>query len=158
MNADRPGNVLDGMLAQVLEPETQFVANLVVHIARNENAPRFGESLQACRDVDAVAIDIVAVADDVADIDADAELNAALRRHLGIALGHASLHVDRAAHRIDYAREFQQQAVAGRLDDAAVMFGDLGVDQCFSSPLRAGGCLPRRGPSIGYSQQCRPLE
>ena len=34
------------------------------------------------------------------------------------AVGHRRLHLDRAAHGIDHARELQQQAVAGGLDDA----------------------------------------
>ena len=47
----------------------------------------------------------------------------------GVALGHRLLHLDRAAHRIDDAGELDQQAVAGGLDDAAVVLGDLRVDQ-----------------------------
>ena len=80
-------------------------------------------------DVDAVAVDVVVVADDVAEIDADAELDAPLGRHIGIALGHLALHLDRAAHRIDDAGEFDQHAVAGGFDDAAAMLRDLGIDE-----------------------------
>jgi len=70
-----------------------------------------------------------AVDDDVADVDADAKVEPLVGSDTRVALGHAALHVDRAAHGIDHAREFQEQTVAGRLDDAAVMFGDLGVDE-----------------------------
>ena len=47
----------------------------------------------------------------------------------GVPLGHRPLHLDRAAHRIDDARELDQQAVAGGLDDAAAVLGDLRIDQ-----------------------------
>ena len=49
-------------------------------------------------------------------------------RNIGVALGHAALNVDGAAHGIDHADEFHQHSVAGRLDDPAPMFGDLGID------------------------------
>ena len=41
----------------------------------------------------------------------------------------AVLHLDRAAHRVDDAAELDDAAVAGALDDAAVMRGDGRVDQ-----------------------------
>ena len=62
-------------------------------------------------------------------MDADAKLDPALRRHAGVALDHAGLHLDRAAHRVDDAAEFDDRAVAGAFDDAAVMGGDGGVDE-----------------------------
>src|SRR5436190_511633 len=66
---------------------------------------------------------------DIADIDPDAELDAPINRNCGIALVHATLDLDRAAHRVDDAGEFDQCAVAGGLDDAAAMLGDLRIDQ-----------------------------
>ena len=48
---------------------------------------------------------------------------------IGIALGHPALHLGGAAQRVDDAGELDQQAVAGGLDDAAAVLGDLRVDQ-----------------------------
>ena len=62
-------------------------------------------------------------------MDADAELDAALGRQAGVALDHAVLHLDGAAHGVDHAAELDEAAVAGALDDAPVMRGDGGVDQ-----------------------------
>ena len=99
------------------------------------DAAWIGERLQPGRHVDAVAVDVVVVADDVADIDADAKFDAPVRRHIGVALDHAALNVDGAAHGVDDADEFHQHAVAGRLDDTAAVLGDLGVDQFLAMRL-----------------------
>jgi hypothetical protein len=62
-------------------------------------------------------------------MNADAELDATVLRQPGVALHHAVLHLDPAAHRVDHAAELHQDAVAGALDNAAVMNGDRRVDQ-----------------------------
>jgi hypothetical protein len=62
-------------------------------------------------------------------MDADAELDTALGRQAGVALDHAVLHPDRAAHRVDDATKLDEVAVAGAADDAPMMRGDGGVDQ-----------------------------
>jgi hypothetical protein len=59
-------------------------------------------------------------------------------RHTGVALGHAPLHVDRAAYRLDDTWELEHQTFADRLDDATTVLADLGVDQF--APM----CLQRR--------------
>ena len=41
----------------------------------------------------------------------------------------AVLHLDRAAHGVDDAAEFDDRAVAGALDDAPMMRGDRGIDK-----------------------------
>ena len=46
-------------------------------------------------------------------------------------------HLDRAAHGIDDAGELHQQAVAGGLDDAAVVLGDLRVEKLMAQRLEA---------------------
>ena len=71
--------------------------------------PGSASAFQPRRDVDAVAEDVVALDDDVADIDADAKLDAPVLGDVGVALGHAALHLDGAAHGIDHAGEFDQQ-------------------------------------------------
>ena len=56
---------------------------------------------------------------------------------VGVPLGHRLLHLDRAAHRIDDAGKLDQQAVAGGLDDAAVVLGDLRIDELAPQRLEA---------------------
>ena len=70
-------------------------------------------------------------------MDADAKLDPLVRRQAGVALDHAVLHFDRAAHRVDDAAEFDDAAIAGAFDDAAVMGGDGGVDEIAAQPPEA---------------------
>ena len=148
MDPNRPCDVFDGLLAHVLEAEAQLVSHLVVDIARNHNAAGFGKRLQPGGHVDAVAINIVVVADDVADIDSDTELDAALSWYVGVTFGHTALDVDGAAHSIDNADEFHQHAVAGGFDDPAPVLGDLGVDEFLAMGLE----LAKRAFLVGAHQ------
>ena len=60
-DADRPRDVLDGLLAEILERDVEAVAdlNLVAHRARDADAARLGKLLQARSHVHAVAEDVV---------------------------------------------------------------------------------------------------
>jgi hypothetical protein len=74
-------------------------------------------------------MDAAAVEDNVPDADPDSKLNPGMRRHLRIPLNHTPLDVDRTAHRVNHAREENQQPVPGRPYDPASMFLDFGVDE-----------------------------
>ncbi len=95
----------------------------------DKHSASIGQGFDACGDIDAVAIEVVALDDHVAEIDADAQLDEALRLDTHLALGHCLLHLDRAAHRIDDAGKLHQHTVAGGLDDAAVVSGDLRIEE-----------------------------
>jgi hypothetical protein len=122
-------DVLDLLRAEILESEAQFIEDLIAHDSAYANPAGFSQHFQARRDIDAIAKDVIAINDDVTNIDADTKVQSLIRGNAFVALGHGSLHVNCAAHCIDDAREFQQQAVTGRLDDAAVMLRDLGIDK-----------------------------
>ena len=119
----------DRLLAHVLEGKAQLVAHRVAHALGDANAARLGQTLQPRGNVYPVAENVVAVVDDVAKIDADAELDTLGLRHAGVAVGHAALDFDSAAHRVDGASEFHQQSIAGGLDDLAAVLPDLWIDQ-----------------------------
>ena len=125
----RMGDVLDGLVALVGEVQIEFVADLVAHRRRTGNAAGTGQTLQPDRHVHAVAIEIVAVDDEVAEIDAHAELEMAVFRNPGIALQHPALDFDGAARRIEHAAELDQEAVAHHLEDAPAMLGDGGIEE-----------------------------
>jgi hypothetical protein len=96
---------------------------LLAHLDRDVNAARLGQRLQSRGDIDAVAVEIVTVDHDVAEVDADAEHDSAVFRQVGVRGFHAVLEVERAVHGVDSAAERDQHAVAGHLEDAAVMLG-----------------------------------
>ncbi len=69
-------------------------------------------------------------------MDADAKLDAPpLGLHLRIARGHRLLHLGSATHRINNAREFDEHAIARRLNGAPVVGCDARIDQL--APQRA---------------------
>jgi hypothetical protein len=96
---------------------------------RDANAARLGQRLQPRRDIDSVAEDVATIDDDVTEIDADAKADAPRLRNVPVAVEHGALDLGSAAHRVDDTAELHQQSVAGGLDDAAAMFGDLRVDE-----------------------------
>jgi hypothetical protein len=133
----RTGDVFDLLLAQILKGKGQPVADVVMNRIGDEHPAGIGERFDAGGDVDAVAIEVVALDNHVAEIDADAQFDAALRRDTGVPLRHRLLHFNRAAHRIDHARKFHQQAIAGGLDDAARMLGDLRIEKVAAQRFEA---------------------
>jgi hypothetical protein len=102
---------------------------MVADRARDADPARRCHCLQPRRDVDALAVNVIAIGDHVAEIDADAKSEAPLLGEVQIAVGHPALNFAGAAHRIDDAGEFRQHAVAGGLDDPAMMLADLRIDQ-----------------------------
>src|SRR3546814_12230386 len=89
--SDWSSDVLDVVLAGVLEPIGQATADLVAGCPGQADAAGLGQALQAGRDVDAVAVDIVVLVDDVAEVDADAEADALGLWAILFPLGHALL-------------------------------------------------------------------
>ena len=109
----------------ILRGDINFATYLIIGRARQINTTGLGDSLQSRRHIDAIAHEVsIVLHDDVAEIDADAELDALVRRHSGTALSQAPLYFDRRTHRIHNRREFDQEAIPGSLDDAPAMLGD----------------------------------
>ena len=138
VNADGARDVLHRLLAEIGKGQRELVADLVVRRARDADAAGLAQRFEAGGDVDAVAENVVAVDDDVADIDADPEHDPLVVRNLRVAPGHLALNIDRAGDRIDDTGEFDQHAVAGGLDDAPAVFGDAGIDDLPAMRLQGG--------------------
>src|SRR6185437_15002490 len=101
-----------------------------------------------------------AVDHDIAEIDADTELDAPLAPHIGIEDGHALLNAQCAANRIHHAGELDEQAVADRLHQATAMLGNRGIDQvapqCSETSQPAFLIQPRQAPSSPASRTPMP--
>src|SRR5262245_4048342 len=121
---DRPRYVLDLLLASVIECKIELVAYLISHHATNADPAGRRQGFEPRGDIDPVAIDIPLIVHDVAEIDANAELDPLIHRHLGIAHSHLALGVDGAPHRVYDTRELDQEAIAGNSDDTAAVLLD----------------------------------
>src|SRR5262249_7190526 len=114
-------------LSSILELDVELVPHLPVGIFGDADAPGFRDPFQTRRHVDAVAENVADVQDDIAEIDADAELDPFVRRHALVALRHASLYMDRAAHCFHAVAELDQHPIPGGFDDTPTVFGDAGI-------------------------------
>jgi hypothetical protein len=150
INPDCPCNILDLLIAHILESEIELVAHLVAHDPADANAAGIRQGFEAGGDIDTVAVDVVLVDNDVAEIDPDAEPDAAVLGHAGFAIYHCPLQLGGTADRVHDAREFRQHAIAGILDDAPGMLADLRVDEFAAMRLE-----PLVGALLVHAHQAR---
>ena len=130
IDSDRIGDVLELDRAEIDNREIEPPLDLPIGLLGETNSTGLGNALEPSGDVDAVAHQVaVALLDDIAKMHANAELDPAFGRQVGVALDHAVLELDRAAHRVDDAAKVDENAVAGALDGAAMMRGDRGINQ-----------------------------
>ena len=102
---------------------------MVAHGSRNADPTRFGQPLHPRRDVHPVAENVLLLNDHLAEIDAHAKPDAALLRHLRLAVDHPALDLHGAADGIHHARKLRQEAVAGVFHNAPAVLRDLWIDQ-----------------------------
>ena len=130
IDPDRPLDVLELSLAEIRYRHVEPTAHLAVGVLGQADRAWRGDPLQPRGDIDAITHQIaVALFDDVAQMNADAKLYALVGRDARVALDHGVLHFERAAHGVDDAAELDDAAVAGALDDAAMMHGNRGINQ-----------------------------
>src|SRR5713101_1746613 len=123
-----PSNVLHFLLASILVAQRELVSYLLMHSTGDADPTGFRETLEAGGDVDAVAVDLLAIHHHVAEVDADAEFHAALGREIRVFGLQHGLDLDGALDGIDHAGEFGEYAVARRIDEAPVMLLDEQID------------------------------
>ena len=132
----------------VADRQIESRSHLAIGVLRQADRAGLGDPFQPGRDIDAVAHQVaVGLLDDIAEMDADAEFDATVVRHAGVALDHGVLNLDRAAHGVDDAAEFDQRAVAGALHHAAIVHRDGRVDEVAAQRAepRQGAVLVRAG-------------
>ncbi len=112
------------LLAEIGKLGRDFAAHLAKSVFRDADAAGFGDALEPCGDIDAVAEDIVPLDQYVAAMDADAPFHAAFGGYARIALRRQLLQCQGALHGADHRAELDQHAVAGGLDDPPAMMGD----------------------------------
>ena len=133
--------------------EIELVPDVLVDGVRNANSARLRQSLEPGGDIDPVTENIVAVDDHVPEIDADPQLEPALRRDRIVDRTHGTLHLDGAVQRIDDARKICQQAVARGANDPSAMRRDQWVDsaaQLTEGTMGASLVLPHQTAETNY--------
>jgi hypothetical protein len=98
-------------------------------LARNADAAAIGKAFEPSRDIDSVAEDVGALRDDVAEIYADTEFDALVRRYLRIAFEHAALNLDGTRDGVHDAAKFSEDTVPSGVGDVAAMHLDRGVQE-----------------------------
>ena len=95
-------------------------------IVGNANPTRLCDPFETHCNIDPITIDVIFVDDNITDVDANAEFDPFVLRHVGVPCGDAALDFDGAAYGINHAAEFNESAVPGILDDASAMISNLG--------------------------------
>jgi hypothetical protein len=108
VSAHRLGDVLEALSPEVRHLKLEPRLDLSVGVFGQANLTRLANPFQPGRDIHAIAHEVaVRFLDDVAKMNADAKLDTAFGREPGVALDHASLHLEGAAHGVDDAAELQ---------------------------------------------------
>src|SRR6266404_1659942 len=137
-HAYRARDVFHGLLTEIGESDRQLVPNLVVRRPGDTYPAGVAQRFQPRGNIDAVAVYIVTVNDDIADVDTDPEDDLLVRWNSRISPHHAALNVHRATYRIDHARKLYQHAVASGFDNTATVLRDARIDQF--ATVRLEGC------------------
>ena len=96
------------------------------------------DALEPGGDVDPVAHQVaIALLDNIAQMNADPEIDALNRRQAGVALDHACLHLDRAADGVDHAAELDDDPIARPFDDPPMVEGDGRINEIAAESPKA---------------------
>ena len=117
------------LLAEKLDLLVEPSLHLVEHRSRNENAAGRAQSLQPCRYIDALAINVVSFHEDIAEIDPDVEFEALVFDQFGIERSKSPLGFYGAVDRIHHTGEFGQEPVAHEFHDTSVVLANFRLDQ-----------------------------
>src|SRR6516162_2599373 len=96
-------------------------------------------ALKPCSDVDAVPENVIALDQDVTEVNPDPKQHTPVLRDALVALGHHSLHSDSSLDRIDHRGKLKQHAVPRGLHEAAPAFCHEGVGNLAVFAECAGG-------------------
>ena len=158
VDVDRPADVLQFFRAEILELELDLVHDLVVDDPRDIDAARLGQRFEPRRDIDAVAENIAALDDDVAEIDADPQGDAPLGRQGLVLLDDRIAQGRRAARCLDDALELAERQIAGLLEQVAAIFADQRLDDFGQHAAQLGdpvGLVAGQQPSVAGDQNGR---
>ena len=153
--AHRSWDVLDRLIAGILEDEVELPFDLIKGRARDADSTRLREAFESGSYVHAVADDSIAFDENVAQIDADPEEQPASFGQLGVAAFHLLLDLDGAAHGIHHAGKLGQHVVTWGVYHPATTLANQVADQVTAGregpgrPLLVLGHEPAVADGIG---------
>ena len=106
--------MFQALLTEILEAAIHPTLHLVVHDGRNADPTWLCERLQERGDIDTITVDIAVLDDNVAEIDADAKLDALVFRDGAVPLCCTLLHRNGTRDSFNNTRKLDQDAVTGR--------------------------------------------
>nr|WP_287291789.1 hypothetical protein [Mesorhizobium sp.] len=133
----RFGDILHLLLAHRLEAERQLPLNLPGDLCRDTDAARVCQLLEPGRDIDALAIPVLALDDHLAKIDPDPDPDPLVLGNGGVPFRQPALQRDGAFHGVHHAAKLGEHPVAHKLENLAVMAGNLGLKQILASGTKA---------------------
>ena len=125
---DDLADALQREASQETERHLLHIAHRSPDPARDDGRSGIGQALDARRDVDAMGVDDLVIAGNLAEVGRDAELDRFPVLPAGL-LAKLRLHLDREADRLLGTFEQGQDAVPGDLDDAPAVEADEGFEQ-----------------------------
>ncbi|HKT17523.1 MAG TPA: hypothetical protein VJR47_05740 [Stellaceae bacterium] len=146
-------DVLQRLLADIDKARRHFALNLPPSVFGNRDSAGLGDALEPRRDVDAVAIDVFVLEDNVADVDTDAEYDLTILWETGIDLPHGPLNCHGTFDGIHDARELDELTIAYELDDTPSMLTDFWIDNLFAERLERGegrGLVCGHEPAVSH--------
>src|SRR5262249_55995362 len=105
------GSVLKGLVTQISDVERELGFDLLVCVVGKADLAGAGQRLHASRNVDAIAINIAPVDDDVTGVDADTEFDPAIFGNGNATCGHGTLDFDGTANGINRTWKFNQHPI-----------------------------------------------
>src|SRR6516165_3432864 len=139
ISTDRPGDVLEGLIAKVSELNRDLVAYLIVGGRRDADATRLSDPLKPSRDIDAIAENVVALDQNVTEIDPDPVQHTLVLGDVFVAFRHCRLPRDRTFDRIDHRGKLKQHAIPCGLNETTPVFRHKSISNRAVFAEGAGG-------------------
>jgi hypothetical protein len=125
----RPTNILELLLAGILEIYVQSIADLVIRGIRNADSTGLRYPLQPSRHIYTIAEQVLTLDHHIAEVDAYTELDPPLGREIGISAVHLALHIKGTPNRVHHGGKLDENAVACGFHNPAAMQRNGGINQ-----------------------------
>jgi hypothetical protein len=123
-----PIDVLKGEAAKIAKGRLYPASHGFMDRTRDYNAASSSLRFETGGDVDAISVQIAAIDDQVAQVEAYTEHKRGIAGLAGVGLGHGLLELDGGAERIDCAGELDSGPVTGQLGQTASVLRQHGIE------------------------------